>query len=511
MEIRKRVGRILEGLTQGIYEKDEVIRLSFLSAIAGESIFLLGPPGVAKSLIARRLKHAFSEGKSFEYLMNKFSTPDEIFGPVSIKKLKDEDRYERRVQNYLPGANVVFLDEIWKAGPSIQNALLTILNEKVYRNGDQEIKVDIKSIVSASNELPPQGESLEPLWDRFLLRYLITEIKDKGNFLTMITNTDDVYEEHIDEADKITHEELTDWNGKIDAVEVPNEVLNCIQVIKHKLDEHDTKHQPKFNAFDRRWKKIIRLMRTSAFLNGRQKIDLMDCFLLVHCLWNVPEQIEILQKIVAETIRKHGYSLALNLNGLKREISELDEEVKRETKIAYQKVTEEPDLIKDKYYEVLNIGQLYDGKYIRYNEYERLRMDEHATIGLYDDAESLTFKIKAKRSAKDNHLDVFHASKYTTLELRTLKNETTDFVYKKPHPLVQESWDNKIETLTKYITEVNRKLEEESPQELTQLKENLFVQRGLSQIVEANMNDAVGTIRAESLKVEKIAHYYQSL
>ena len=139
MEIKQSIKALLDLLNNNIYEKQEVIALSLLSAVAGESIFLLGAPGVAKSLIARQLKFAFEDGSKsgghFEYLMNRFSTPDEIFGPVSISQLKDNDKYERLVKKYLPGATVVFLDEIWKAGPSIQNALLTVLNEKVYRNG----------------------------------------------------------------------------------------------------------------------------------------------------------------------------------------------------------------------------------------------------------------------------------------------------------------------------------------------------------------------------------------
>lgn len=160
--------------------------MTLLCAIAGESIFLLGPPGTAKSLAARRLKMVFKGAKSFEYLMSRFSTPDEIFGPVSISKLKNEDKYERLTDGYLPDASVIFLDEIWKAGPAIQNALLTVIYERIYQNGSATIKLHMKALIAASNELPAEDEGLEALWDRFLVRMVSNCISNEKTFFKMI-------------------------------------------------------------------------------------------------------------------------------------------------------------------------------------------------------------------------------------------------------------------------------------------------------------------------------------
>ena len=512
--IRPKIQSLLESISKGIYEKDEVIRLALLGAVAGESIFLLGPPGVAKSLIARKLKYAFRDGKSFEYLMSKFSTPDEIFGPVSIKKLKDEDKYERLTDKYLPGSNIVFLDEIWKAGPSIQNALLTILNEKIYRNGEQEIAVNIRAILSASNEVPVMGEGVDALWDRFLIRYYIREIKNNKNFIRMITDTENIYEDSIPDEIKISDEEYEQWHKSIDQINVPPEVLNTIQLIKHQLDEFNQTQasaEDRIEAYDRRWKKIIRLLRTSAFLNGRNQVDLMDCFLISHCLWHKPDQLERIMQFISETIRKHGYSVALNLAMIKKEIQEFEEEVYQETKIQKQIFADELITVDRDYYEVLNLRQYFDGYLIKKSDFAKLDRDEQTSISLFDQNYALTNRLNARLSMQENAIDIFYNSRTTTYSLKTQKMETTETIQKKPHPVIHEYWDDRVATIEKYIQDQQAKIDQESPEELKFLKENLFVHPGLSEIVEANMKDAIKSLNTLKLRLEQLAFYYQNI
>ena len=206
---------LIKIISEGIYEKQHILAMSLLCAVAGESIFLLGPPGTAKSLVARRLKLIFREGKSFEYLMSRFSTPDEIFGPVSISLLKNEDKYERVVDGFLPTADVVFLDEIWKAGPSIQNALLTAINEKIFQNGRNIIRLPMKALIAASNELPAENEGLEALWDRFLVRMVSNCIKSESTFFKMIKQKPlNTIEVPFDL--QLTEETYSEWQAKID-------------------------------------------------------------------------------------------------------------------------------------------------------------------------------------------------------------------------------------------------------------------------------------------------------
>lgn len=310
----ERFKQLLGEMNRGIYEKETEISLSLLAALAGESIILLGPPGVAKSMVARQLKTAFREAQSFEYLMSRFSTPDEIFGPVSIQKLKTSDTYERAVEGYLPTADVVFLDEIWKAGPAIQNTLLTVINEKIFRNGNREMHLPLKLLVAASNELPAKGEGLEALWDRFVIRIESRPIKQEKNFRAMLLEVKSEERgvkkqspaaEEKANSNAITAEEYAGWTERIDKIGVKIEVLDAISAIRKSLravNVDEAAERRNIYVSDRRWKNIVRLLRTSAFMQDREEVDICDLLPIYHCLWQEPEERDAIRNIVIRAL-----------------------------------------------------------------------------------------------------------------------------------------------------------------------------------------------------------------
>ena len=510
---KKNIGQILNKLCDGMYEREQEVRLALIASIAGESIFLLGPPGVAKSLIARRIKHAYKDAKSFEYLMGRFSTPDEIFGPISVSKLK-EDKYERITSGYLPDAEIAFLDEIWKASPAIQNSLLTAINEKIFRNGTEEIKIKMKLLIAASNELPRKGEGLEALWDRFIIRLYVDNIKDENNFNKMITDTKNLYEDCISEELKITKEEFEIWQKEINNVEVPPEVLEIIKVIRKMIVIRNKNNKDKEPIYvsDRRWKKIVHILRTSAFLNGRNKVDIMDCFLIQHCIWNNTEEIEEVKNIVYEAIANYGYRIDIDITPIKKETEELKKEIEEKVKKEIEIEEKVPKVYLDMYFYIVVLKYCSYKGLIIISDYNNLSSTSDKNIKiyhLYNDGDQYhsSYYYDVKTSTKDNSIII--DGKNYEIESETKKRKEIKYI--SPDDSTKQEWNKIIGEINEKLDNLILKISEYKKRDLNHAKNNLFVDAKLTSIAFANLDRTSGEIAKLKIELEKLRDYYEQI
>ena len=317
--MRERFLRLTAALSHGIHERDQALKLGLLALLAGESLFLLGPPGTAKSLVARRLKAALEGARAFEYLMGRFSTPEEIFGPLSIAGLRDRDVFERRTAGYLPEADVAFLDEVWRASPPIQNTLLTILNEKRFRNGDHELRVPLKLLVAASNRSPAGEENAEAFWDRFVIRLEVGPLTTDEGFRGLVTDTGDLYRPRVPAADVLKADEWETLQLGIDLVEMSEPVVGALASLRRALAEEPNP----ITVSDRRWKKAARLLRTSAVVHGRAYVDGQDLGLLEHVLWDRPDQRPRVAELLVRTLEEEGWPGPEAVDTLEAEVEAL--------------------------------------------------------------------------------------------------------------------------------------------------------------------------------------------
>ena len=327
MDLQTRIIQIIEHIAEGMFEREDIIAVALLGALSSQNTFLYGPPGTAKSLISRRIACAFDSPTYFECLMNRFSTPEEVFGPVSIKALK-EDRYTRKTERYLPRAEFAFLDEIWKSSPAILNSLLTLINEKIFKNGEEIEKVPLKALIAASNETPEDNQGLEALYDRFIVRLMVEPIHHKNNFESLVNAQPTEAYVNLPDNLIIKQSEWQTWSKKICSVNLSNETLQIIHSIRIAFAEQ----ADELNVYvsDRRWQKAAQLLKASAFFNGRAETNHSDALLLCHCLWTTEENRQEVVSIVNTRIKSAGFSSDVSLAELDREKNELDKEINKE-------------------------------------------------------------------------------------------------------------------------------------------------------------------------------------
>ena len=282
--LRDRLAALVQALSAGLVDREAALRLCLCAALAGEHVVFLGPPGTAKSLLARRLKLAVKDARFFERLLTKFTVPEELFGPFSIRALEN-DRYERQIERYMPTAEICFLDEVFKANAAILNTLLQILNEREFDNGPVKVRCPLVTMVAASNEMPEADGNLGALYDRFLFRELVGYVDD-AHFDALLDAGEDT--PIVDAALPFSLDELESIRAEAVRCTWSPEARTLFRAFRAWSLKNG------LSISDRRWRKIQKVVKVIATSEGRMAVLPVDLTLLPVLSWERPEQREII-------------------------------------------------------------------------------------------------------------------------------------------------------------------------------------------------------------------------
>ncbi|MBS2031594.1 MAG: AAA family ATPase [Deltaproteobacteria bacterium] len=256
-------------------ERRHVIDGALAAVLVGEHVLFLGPPGTAKSALVRTIATAF-RGTYFERLLTKFSTPEELYGPISLRALEQE-RFTRVTTSKLPDVQFAFIDEVFKASSAILNTLLTLMNERVFHNDGQPVQVPLVSMFGASNELP-EGKELEALFDRFMLRFETGYLVRTNSLRSVLTSPEPMVTAKLSMAD------LKKAQTEVAKIVITDATVDALIAIRESLRTEG------IVASDRRWKKSLGLVKAAAYLADESETTPEDLVILVDALWREPKE-----------------------------------------------------------------------------------------------------------------------------------------------------------------------------------------------------------------------------
>jgi len=317
-EVRDRLNRFRTALGRFLVKRQDAIDLMTVCAVAQEPLLLVGPPGTAKSELVTKFRDALgvSEKDYFEYMLTRFTEPNEVMGPIDIELLKG-GRYVRRVEGKLPTAKMVFLDEIFKSNSAILNSLLTVINErKFYQDGVPQA-VPLKVLVAATNEIPEQAE-LGALKDRFCLKVLCMPVQEDYFYELLDAGLDAQLTRELNQKPWV------EGLASLDDILWANRYL-ALQMMERGVDDDGGELRDRHRYFaedalptlrrlirtlaredniiisDRKVVKLYRLLRTRAWLLGGGVVERADLHLLSY-LGETVEELALLSEKVPKLL-----------------------------------------------------------------------------------------------------------------------------------------------------------------------------------------------------------------
>ena len=320
-QTRQKFIELRTSLNERHYERYDEIDITLTALLAGFHVALIGPPGTAKSMLVEDLTAAF-DGEVFKYLLTKYTTPEELYGPVDLNALK-EGVYRRITREKLPEAQFAFLDEVFKANSAVLNTTLTAMNERQFDNGQGRQPIPLITLIGASNELP-EGEELNAMFDRFHFRKVVDYIREPSNFIGMLQyNPDDT------DLPVVTFAELETAQAEVKAVEVPDTTTETIYNIRADLSLEG------IIPSDRRFRQSVRALQAFAWLNERDVASDADFTILQHMFWTAPQE----QKPVSRVILTHTNPIELEA----QEVIDMIDDIAQKLNSAVQKAKANPD------------------------------------------------------------------------------------------------------------------------------------------------------------------------
>lgn len=280
------VKTLIDHMSLSMPERLPVIRSIVTAAIAGEHVLMLGPPGTGKSMAADMFCEAMG-GDYFDILMTRYTTPDEVFGPYSMKALEN-DKLERMTDGYALNAKVWFLDEIFKASSAILNTLLKALNERRVTIGNKTTDLDLRIVVAASNELPNAEDGLGALHDRFLVRHMVEPLEFDASASQVL------FEDLPECLATISEAELDELKEKASKLQFTDDLKRSVLAIR------DTLKNANIYVSDRRWRSAMKYLKAAAVIEEESEVGTPLLGFLGDCLWETPKQIPDVKLAIQE-------------------------------------------------------------------------------------------------------------------------------------------------------------------------------------------------------------------
>jgi len=324
----ERLSAIRRNLKATFAERDAVIDGLLTALIARKHIFLLGPPGTAKSALINAIVGAITGASAFKWLMTKFSEPGELFGPLDLMALK-EGRQERIVTGKLPSAHVAYLDECFKANSAILNSFLTLMEERAFDNGTTRIDCPLESMIGSSNELP-EGPELGALYDRFSFRFFVDYIRNPSKLRSLLSMSGGPTV-----TETLTLDELHALQAKADSLSVSEKAIEAVLTIKEALEGHG------IVVSDRSWCAVPGILRARAVVEGDEAVEVRHLEALADCLWQEPDQRSLVASVVGQHANPAAAEATENLDCAEEALTSYPETVTDENCAAATRIRRE--------------------------------------------------------------------------------------------------------------------------------------------------------------------------